>query len=75
MKCYSVYNVCNLSLFQKIYVLTPEECLKLALSVANTIGGEVKVKVTDFRRDDRPDWSLVMRYILSLYYVISEGSS
>uniref|UniRef100_A0A183E379 Calponin-homology (CH) domain-containing protein n=1 Tax=Gongylonema pulchrum TaxID=637853 RepID=A0A183E379_9BILA len=46
----------------------------LALTVASAIGEiEVKIRVADFRKEDRPDWSLVMRYILGLYYIISGG--
>ncbi|OZC09582.1 hypothetical protein X798_03275 [Onchocerca flexuosa] len=58
----------------KISVLKAEECLELALSVSESMGVEVKVKVADFRKEDRPEWSLIMRYILNLYYIISNGS-
>ncbi|CAG9535290.1 unnamed protein product [Cercopithifilaria johnstoni] len=58
----------------KIPTLEAEECLELAISIGADMGVEVKVKVADFRKEDRPDWSLVMRYILNLYYLISDGS-
>ncbi|MCP9259413.1 Cytospin-B [Dirofilaria immitis] len=55
-------------------ILEAEECLELALSVGAHIGVEVRVKVSDFRRKDHPEWSLIMRYILNLYYIISNRS-
>uniref|UniRef100_A0A8R1TZ88 Cytospin-A n=1 Tax=Onchocerca volvulus TaxID=6282 RepID=A0A8R1TZ88_ONCVO len=58
----------------KISTLKAEECLELALSVGESMGVEVKVNVADFRKEDRPEWSLIMRYILNLYYIISDGS-
>ncbi|KAM3723604.1 Zinc finger MYND domain-containing protein [Dirofilaria immitis] len=42
-------------------ILEAEECLELALSVGAHIGVEVRVKVSDFRRKDHPEWSLIMR--------------
>ncbi|VDK61102.1 unnamed protein product [Onchocerca ochengi] len=44
----------------KISTLKAEECLELALSVGESMGVEVKVNVADFRKEDRPEWSLIM---------------
>lgn len=58
-------------LFKEISNLEAEECLKLAISIGVDLGVEVVVNVTDFRKEDRPEWSLIMKYILNLYYIIS----
>ncbi|EFO20597.2 hypothetical protein LOAG_07895 [Loa loa] len=59
----------------EICSLEAEECLKLALSVGTDIGVEVEVKVTDFKKEDRPECSLVMRQNICYSVVLSNRGS
>uniref|UniRef100_A0A0M3I857 Calponin-homology (CH) domain-containing protein n=2 Tax=Ascaris TaxID=6251 RepID=A0A0M3I857_ASCLU len=51
--------------------LSAEECVKMALDVGTRIGVKAQLSADVVLCDDRPDWSLVMKYILYIYYLVS----
>ncbi|VDN59545.1 unnamed protein product [Dracunculus medinensis] len=52
--------------------LNAEKCVELALKTGQEVGVSVNLSVPDFVREDRPDWTIIMKYILNVYYIVSD---
>ncbi|VDN02699.1 unnamed protein product [Thelazia callipaeda] len=57
----------------KISAMKAEECWIMALRAGISIGIEVKVNGDDFINGICPDWSKIMKYVLNLYYIVSNN--
>ncbi|KHN71409.1 Cytospin-B, partial [Toxocara canis] len=56
---------------ESISSLSAEECIKLALDVGMRVGVDVQLSADAILCNERPDWALVMKYILNIYYLVS----